>query len=232
MLKYLKPYKLDSPKRRFGEKADGGYVINEIAITGSQCLFTYGVGGTKVFEEDYVKATGNKAYLFDHTTGWPEFDVDNIKFTKEGLGVGDKCKMFKDHYDEYANGKTVLLKIDVENAEYEYFLNEDMNFLGRVCSGIILELHYIHEPMKRMVGTKILKDLSQNFYLTHIHGNNWAQECIGMDGFAVPIVLELSFVNKFLVKDLPELDRGDYPTELDFPNNANGADFKLIFNKF
>lgn len=231
MIELLKPYKIDSPKVRFGEKADGGYVINQVAIDNSSCLFTYGVGGTKVYEVDYVNATGKKAYLFDHTNGWPETDVDNIKFTSQGLGDCPKCKNFKAHYEEFNITGRVLLKIDTEGAEYEYFLDEDYDFLRRVCSGIILEIHTLQDPVRRVMAKKILKDLNKSFILTHIHGNVWGGES-GFDGFSVPNVMELSFVNRDYVGNRFERDLGEYPTELDYSNNPNMADLKILFNRF
>ena len=229
MLNLLKPYKIDSPKIRLGQKSDGGYVINEVAINESKYLFTYGVGGDTGYENDYHDHTGNDVYMFDHTNGRPASDKEGMHFRPQGLGDCDKCKDFKQHFEEFGISGPVLLKIDTEGAEYEYFLNADFDFLARVCTGIIIEFHWLHEPPRRIMAKKIFKELSKHFYLTHIHGNNWVDE-FAYDGFAVPIVMELSYVNKTLV-DKAEYDLGNFPTDLDYPNNANLPDRKILFHK-
>lgn len=228
LLKLLKPVCINSEKVRLGQNQDGGYVINEVAIKNSSILYTYGVGGDTGYEQAYRAMTGNPVMLYDPTHDMPNVP-EGMTFHKVGLGTG--ANRFTKHLDDEMGEKfDVLLKIDTEGAEYEYFMDENIQLLGLFCTGIILEIHHLNEPMRQLIMKRILKDLDNHFYLTHIHGNNWGGE-FGLEGFSVPNVMELSFVNKLLCS--PRADCSDiYPSPLlDFPNRADQPDCPLLFLK-
>ena len=172
LLKLLKPVCIDSEKIRLGQNQDGGYVINKVAIEKSNILYTYGVGGDTGYEVAYRNMTGNPVMLYDPTVDMPN-PPEGMIFNKKGLR-GSDADLFSRHYPEKSNilYSRVLLKIDTEGAEYEYFMNEDMDFLAQTCSGIILEVHHLNEPRRQLIMKRILKDLQKHFYLTNIHGNN------------------------------------------------------------
>lgn len=235
LLANLKPIKIASPKVRLGQKQDGGYVINEVAITKSNAIFTYGVGGDTGYEVGYRDMAHKPVFLFDPTHDMPN-PPEGMVFHKEGLGRGANCKMFKEHMGMYEGSDVnfykgmVLLKIDTEGAEYEYFMFEDIEFLSKSCTGIILEVHHLNEAIRQMIFESILLKLKQYFWLTHIHGNNWGGE-FGLEGFAVPNVMELSFVNKSIA-DFPSADFEEYPIKgIDFPNRPDQPDCPLLFLK-
>lgn len=229
LLKLLKPVCINSEKVRLGQNQDGGYVINEVAIKNSSILYTYGVGGDTGYEQAYRAMTGNPVMLYDPTHDMPNVP-EGMTFHKVGLGTGEN--RFTKHLDDEMGGKPVdvLLKIDTEGAEYEYFMDENIQLLGLFCTGIILEIHHLNEPMRQLIMKRILKDLDEYFFLTHIHGNNWGGE-FGLEGFSVPNVMELSFVNKLLCS--PRADCEDiYPSPgLDFPNRVDQPDCPLLFLK-
>lgn len=230
LLKLLKPVCIDSEKIRLGQNQDGGYVINKVAIEKSKLLYTYGVGGDVGYEVAYRNMTNNPVMLYDPTVDMPN-PPEGMQFFKKGLG-GDNKDLFSTHYNFVYPEYSVLLKIDTEGAEYEYFMNEDIGFLGSRCSGIILEVHHLNEPMRQLIFKRILRDLSDHFYLTHIHGNNWGGE-FGLEGFSVPNVLELSFVNKKISHLSVTVCSEIYPSPgLDFPNRADQPDCSLLFLKY
>lgn len=230
LLKLLKPVCIDSEKIRLGQNQDGGYVINKVAIESSSVLYTYGVGGDTGYEVAYRNMTGNSVMLYDPTIDMPN-PPEGMTFYKRGLG-GNGNDLFSIHFSvNWSINNKVLLKIDTEGAEYEYFMNEDIAFLSECCTGIILEVHHLNEPMRQLIFKRILKDLQKYFYLTHIHGNNWGGE-FGLEGFSVPNVLELSFVNKQICKLSDTVCSEIYPVPgLDFPNRADQPDCSLLFLK-
>lgn len=229
LLKLLKPVCIDSEKIRLGQNQDGGYVINKVAIEKSNILYTYGVGGDTGYEVAYRNMTGNPVFLFDPTVDMPN-PPEGMTFYKKGLG-GNYADLFSTHsFMTHPNDmENVLLKIDTEGAEYEYFMNEDIECL-KYCTGIILEVHHLNEPIRQLIFKRILKDLEEYFYLTHIHGNNWGGE-FGLEGFSVPNVMELSFVNK-QIAEASTVCSDIYPCPgLDFPNRADQPDCSLLFLK-
>ncbi len=288
MLELLKPYDIKSNKVRLGPEGDGGYVVPELAIEKCTTLFTYGYGGDKRFEDDFIAKYKKANYLFDHTVGIDNWDSGDQHFIDEGLGSSfdnesemkeklekllDKPQLLnqmfeefkqdiknktlirklrtrlhddaedfknflnyvsvrdvKDHYQMLNVSGDILLKIDTEGAEYDYFMNVDVDNLASFTSGLIVEFHWIDQEHNRQRFIQILNKLNPHYILTHFHGNNWGGE-FTFEGKNVPRVPELTFVNRKHVTEF-SLDDRDYPIAgLDFPNNGNAADCDLSFLK-
>lgn len=245
MLNLIKPYDIKQPKVRLGPKTpgphnhgDGGYVTNEIVITESVALFTYGVAGDIRYEEEYAKKYNKPAYLYDFTVDQPAEPAPGLKFKKEGIGINKpQCKDFLFHYNENKIKGDVLLKIDVEGAEYDYFINADIRAIADVTTGIILEVHALEQQNYRDQLVEVLTKLKPYYFLTHTHGNNWGGtfdliERINeskFTGYVVPRVMEFAFTNKRYA-DVAIPDNTKYPIDgLDLPNNANIPDNNLDF---
>jgi len=245
MINLIKPYDIKQPKVRLGPKnygahehGDGGYVTNENVITESVALFTYGVAGDIRYEEEYAKKYNKPAFLYDFTVDQPVNPAPGLVFKKEGLGIGkDKCKDFLDHYKENNIKGDVLLKIDIEGAEYDYFTSANVKALADVTTGIILEVHNLHDSNVRPQLETILNKLKPYYFITHVHGNNWGGTFDLIErvndskftGYTVPIVIEFAFTNKkYANVAIP--DNQKYPIAgLDMPNNADRPETNLDF---
>jgi hypothetical protein len=136
----------------------------------------------------------------------------------------------KEHYNQYNLQGDILLKIDTEGAEFDYFLNEDIDDLSSFVAGIILEVHWIDQEPIRNKFISMMEKINKHFVVTHVHGNNWGGE-FEYEGHKVPRVPEFSFVNKkYLSTYTP--DNQDYPIQgLDYPNNPNLSECDLSFLK-
>ena len=131
----------------------------------------------------------------------------------------------------------MLLKIDIEGAEYDYFTSVDIKAVADVTTGIVLEVHNVHDPKYRDQLVTVLNKLKPYYFLTHIHGNNWGGtfdliERINdskFTGYSLPVVMEFTFVNKrYANVAIP--DNQKYPIAgLDMPNNADRPDTNLDF---
>ena len=97
LITLLKPYSINSLKKRLGPNNDGGYVISEIVLEKCNSLFTYGVGADIGYEEDFVNLYNKKAYLFDHTIDgyWINSKNKLLSYYHEGLGYGENCRGFE-----------------------------------------------------------------------------------------------------------------------------------------
>jgi hypothetical protein len=230
-IKVLKPYNIFQKKKRIGPNEDGGYVCSEYVLENCSALMTYGVGHDTRYEEEFVRTYNKPAYLFDHTLGWKEeFERNGMKFVPEGLGSAENCKDFYEHYQRYGLSGDILLKIDVEGAEWDFFRNVDINNLKNSVMGIVLEIHWIDSMEIRKNLADMFNKISPYFILEHTHANSWGYN-FEYNGMTIPSVLELSFVNrKFVEKS--EIDTADYPIiGLDYSNNPNIEDVKLDFLK-
>ena len=64
---FLQPIKV-SKLKRFGRKADGGYVIEPKILQKSNHLLSFGLGDDWSFELDCIKNNSNiKIFIYDHT---------------------------------------------------------------------------------------------------------------------------------------------------------------------
>ena len=79
--------------------------------------------------------------------------------------------------------------------------------------------------------TILLEKLQKDFVLLHIHGNNnapsiFANNVIG----ALPSVIELSYINKALVKSYDISDNQKFPKSFDMPNTTDSLElnFELL----
>jgi len=227
---YLKPKNLNQNKIRVGPHEDGGYVCSEFLFEKCNTLFNYGVGNECRYEYDFVKRFNKPAYLFDHTIGresglWAE----NVNFINEGLGFGQpNVKHFYEHYDELNLSGEILLKIDVEGYEYEYFKNVDESRLENLVCGLMIEVHWLDSPVNREGFINMMKIIDKYFVLNHIHGNVWGGTWIH-DGIEIPKVMELSFVNRKYITEIKE-DKTSYPVNgLDWSNKKDYPDLVLNF---
>ena len=230
MLKYFKPQDINSPKKRLGADRDGGYVMPELVLNKCVALFTYGVGGDTSYEVDFEKQYQKPVYMFDHTIGQENWDKDNLHFINEGLGSGDKCKDFIDHYNQFNIQGDVFLKIDTEGAEFDYFENVDIDKLSEKVVGMVIEVHWLEQESNRTRFINMMDKINKHFIVVHTHGNNWGGE-FEYEHFIVPRVPEFSFINKRYVSDYKP-DNQDYPIAgIDFPNNPSVTDCNLDFLK-
>jgi len=228
-LNTLKPKNTNHKKIRLGPPEDGGYVMPEIVLETCTALFTYGVGNEIRYELEFAQKYNKPVYMFDHTTGRENYSINEfIHFYAEGLGFEEKCKDVIEHYNELKIEGDIFLKIDIEGGEYDYLLQTNIEKIASFTNGINLEIHWIDDINNRNKLIQVLDRLSFYFTLCHIHGNNWG----GLwqyEGFDIPKVLELSFINKKLVESEEE-DKQTYPISgLDVANNPNVPDYLLTY---
>jgi len=245
MLQLLKPYDIKQEKVRLGPKTpgrdnhgDGGYIAPANILEKSVALFTYGVAGDIRYETEYAGKYGKPAYLYDHTVNHPVNPAPNLTFKAEGLGINVvNCKDFLAHYAENKIVGDVLLKVDIEGAEYDYFNAANMKEIAHVTTGVILEIHELYRPEIREKFISMMNKFKPYFVVNHVHANNWGGKFDFIErvhdskftGYVVPNVIEITFVNKRYV-DVMIPDNGKFPVPgLDLPNNANTDDLNLDF---
>lgn len=229
VLDLLKPKNVGHKKVRLGPPEDGGYVMPEIVLEKCSALFTYGVGHDVRYELEFNEKYNKPVHMFDHTVGKENHMIkENVNFYNEGLGFVENCKDVIDHYNDLKIEGDIFLKIDIEGAEYDYILQTDVEKIASIANGISLEIHWIDNTDNRNKFIQVMEKLTPYFTLCHVHGNNWG----GLweyEGFQVPKVFELSFINKKLV-ETEELDTEKYPIEgLDIPNNPREKDYTLDY---
>jgi hypothetical protein len=118
---------------------------------------------------------------------------------------------------------TIFLKMDIEGGEY-LCLPQLMPYLDKI-NGMAIEFHGLAVADMKFDG--ILDELSNKFYVAHVHGCNCAKLIYNTN---IPSVIEITFINKKLVHEKIVLSNKTYPVEgLDSPCDKNKQDYKLVF---
>ena len=232
MINQLKIYNVGE-KIRIGNTYDGGYVISKQMLEDSECLFSYGINNEISFDEDYIRHTGKKVYGYDHTINGVQTQYPNLfKWYKKGLSGTPRSNTdnFINHYKQLGISGRVLLKVDVEECEYEWLQNTDLQELAKITTGLVLEMHEIHREDVTDKFINCLTELNKHFYLCHVHGNNYGPT-FNYQGCNVPIVAELTFIPKDIVKEVSDSTE-IFPTKLDNPNDSSIPDINLDFILF
>lgn len=117
----------------------------------------------------------------------------------------------------------IFLKMDIEGAEYK--VTQDIINNAKRIGYIACEYHHIAENPQRFNET--INQLSEHYYLAHIHGNNHGAYSTELD---FPDTVELTWVNKGLVPVKPPSSDNSYPvSNLDNPCNHKKPDYKIVF---
>jgi hypothetical protein len=207
---------------RLGKKNDGGYVVPTKALEAADVLMGYGIFDDISFERDFSKNYNKTSYGFDCgvrniTTGDPK-----CHFLSECIGSSDylyknqKSSGVISSFTEQRQrlnltNKKILIKMDIEGAEYNVM--EDILKYSKDITGIVLEVHDVDKKSKELL--KILYSLDENFILVHVHGNN----CSGkVRRINLPKVLELTYINKYLVDTYQISSNQKHPLPIDQVN--------------
>ena len=193
--------------QRFGEAHDGGYLMCGNLLTGVQAAYSYGISG-------YDQWGCDVAGKFNVTTH--QYDCFNLTkpvcaggktiFHAECVAAGARTEEGR-AFDTIAGqiakngdgGKRIVLKIDVEGAEWESLAALSDDLLQRIDQ-LTVEFHWKHDGHFKWYPADtyipLVQRLKQFFEVAHLHFNNAA--CIdGLDPFPT-WAYEVLFVNKRL----------------------------------
>ena len=175
-----------------------------------------------------------------------QFPLRRIFFISKEQEVGPKktgnCDTIENQINENGDtGKRLLLQMDVEGAEWDTLIHTPNSVLG-LFDQIVIEVHGLASDVSKPLDggelyevvmdkkIKVLRKINALFYLYHVHANTEGG-LYYIDWFKVPDVLELTFVNKKVVKDA-EYSKVIFPTEFDRPNTKGKKEIELHFWPF
>lgn len=221
-------------KIRLGNNGDGGYVIYDIDNQKNiyDCYISCGVSNEESFSRDFIKKynmTKENSYAFDGTIeDYPYEYTRDITFIKKNIGNNndDKTTNLNFLFERYNN---IFLKMDIEGWEFEWLLQMTPDKLEKIKQ-IAIEVHGVNDDswnFKQKDKINCFNKLNEKFYLIHLHGNNNA----GMQN-NIPDVLELTYINKNIINYIPEKNKKNLPSSLDYPNCNDKKDFQLNMHQF
>ena len=217
---------------RFGEAHDGGYLMCGNLLGGVRSGYSYGIGGYDQWGCDISAKLDVTVHQYDcFNTEQPSCFRGETVFHAECVGAtretvdGRVFDTIASHFTR--NGDTaerVVLKIDVEGAEWESLLTASDRVLQQIDQ-LAVEFHWVEDEQFRWIQDEkhlqVVRRLKQFFEVAHIHFNN--ASCIGDLQPFPSSAYEVLFVSKRLaVVGASRKAHSLHP--LDAPNNPSLAD--------
>lgn len=231
----LIPYDVpEFTKKRLGKNGDGGYVVPMDVLKEVEAVVVFGINDEDSFEKDlanYVDPKKVPFYLCDPFVPYTAAGTNDFTFCSLGLAGETKGNMITlpDFLRRYSlEGKKILLKVDIEGAEWESFASlRPADLQNVVC--FIVEFHRLIHLQELPLQNKTFDLLNSAFFLNHCHVNNNGL-IFTFDQYLYPDVLECTYVNTSLIrKSNLSLERRTemYPSILDQANIDVRPDYPI-----
>ena len=192
---------------RFGEVHDGGYLMCGNLLGNVRAGYSYGISNYDKWGCDISTRFGVTLHQYDcFDTRQPACSSGKTVFHAECIGPSAATiegRAFDTFSGQFArNGdqfKRIVLKIDVEGAEWDSFLSAPDAVLQGIDQ-LVVEFHWLHEDggawLQDEKYLRVVRRLKQFFEIAHLHFNNGS--CIqGLEPFPA-WAYEVLFVSKRL----------------------------------
>jgi hypothetical protein len=223
--KLLQPVALaNCTLERFGEPHDGGYLMCANLMDGAQAAYSYGISGYDKWGCDVSTRLKVRLHQYDcFNPTRPVCQGGDTVFHDECVGAAttvEEGRTFDTILNQLAKngdaGKRIVLKMDVEGAEWDSFLHAP-DELFRQIDQMAIEFHG-SDDVKFL---HAVRRLTQFFHVVNLHFNNYSCTS-GLEPFP-SWAYEVLLVNKRLGVVDPGT-RAELPHPLDAPNNAGVPD--------
>lgn len=210
---------------RYGRSNDGGYLMCENLLSGATAAYSYGIEHEDTWGCAISERTGVVIHQYDCFTA-DRPTCPNGKFDFHSECIGPRAEAIDGRpYDTFTNqiarngdgGKRLIVKMDVEGAEWDSLLNTSDEVLETIDQ-LSMELHGFKEPKY----AELIRKLGRTFYLVNLHANNWS--CAKSANPLSSEAYEVLFVNKRLGILDPSKPGRTPGTPPDEPNNAAAPD--------
>jgi len=187
-------------KVRIGASSDGGYVMLDDFGTVSSA-YSIGIGRDVSWDLD-LAARGLTIFQFDHTVLHSPVSHRLFRFEQLGLGVKTEPNARLETLENMLcrqtdKTKQLILKIDVEGAEWKIFDGLSDLVFPRFRQ-IICEFHNFHEISHEAWydrAYRVFSRLNKTHQAIHIHHNNWGPR-IRIGDVEIPFFAEITFASR------------------------------------
>ncbi len=180
---------------------------------------------------EYLNTLKRAAKLVMWKMKAPALEKEQIHFVPEGLAEQntEDFKTFGYHLSQYnLRDKKLLLKIDIEGAEYKVMQDEAFySHFGNVVQ-LLFEFHWLDTRLEKLVD--IFRKIERTHSLIHIHANNYGTT-FDYHGRQVPQVIEGAFLHNSFLRE-KKRSAASYPLKgLDYPCDKRKNDLAVDFFK-
>jgi len=226
----LQPVQLKNCEmKRYGLGRDEGYLLCDNLLEDIRAVYSYGIDGRdglgcEISTERKVPVRQYDCFNLER----PVCPLGNTQFHEECVGGVTKRDDAGRLFDTIENqiiknndaGKTLLLKMDIEGAEWESLAATSDEALQNVDQ-IAIEFHKNPDKLEYV---DLIKKLKKTFYIAHIHFNNSKYACTkGLDRPFPSWAFQVLMVNK-KVGILDDGRKPVLPNPLDEKDNPNLPD--------
>jgi hypothetical protein len=163
--------------KRFGSANDGGYLLCDNLSEGIESAYSYGVGPNDDFGCQVSTRYGVPVHQYDcFDPSRPACPEGVFVFHDECIGAAsdlDGRPVFDTLASQIARngdlGKRLLVKIDVEGAEWEALWATPDGVFAQIDQ-LPMELHGVDDPLS----LDVIRKLKRHFHLVNLHFNNHA----------------------------------------------------------
>ena len=229
LLENLQPVALANCElKRFGEPNDGGYLLCANLLTDVQSAYSYGISGYDGWGCDISRQLNVKVHEYDcfnlqqpvcaggALIFHPECVAGERSTDGEGRVFDTPAAQIERNGDA---GRHLVVKIDVEGAEWDTFMKAPDSVLDRIDQ-LAVEFHGVNEARFH----DVVQKLKQRFYIANLHFNNYscARSVRPFPAWAYEVL--------FVSKRVGILDRGKRAelSPLNTPNRSGSYDCQSI----
>lgn len=239
-LKLLSNFNIDAAAelkanlKRYGNDADGGYVLDSRITPETVCL-SLGISNEVSFDLEISKLI-SRLEMYDFSISGLPLEVPKSTFHRLGISSVPREGFIplEDAIERLESSASVILKMDIEGDEWDSLATCNRLVLER-CTQIVVEFHNLQSLPLRPDFDSLMDQFSQqmaNFAVVNVHGNNWDSFHI-IHGVPVPNVIEVTYLRRDWLESL-ESSFNNRGRNLNLANNPTRPDlilesFKRIF---
>ena len=181
---------------RIGKEGNGSYMLLD-DFNQDMHVYSFGIDVNTTFDEDIIART-RKAYLYDHTISGIAFSHPDVTFFRTGISGIDEPQNDKMSLETLVrnNGDydsdNLLLKMDVEGAEWEAIKSAPDELMGRFRQ-IAIEFHEMTDPAKKDLTLEVLRKLNRTHDLVYINSTN-SKPLEKAGDIVIPSYMEATYV--------------------------------------
>lgn len=205
---------------RVGSAGDGAYVMYD-DFGNDGIAYSLGIGDNVDWDLD-MAARGFDIYMYDYSIEMPPYANEHFHFYAERVGRPGKSLAEILRENGHSDRDDLILKMDIEAAEWELLRDVDSETLVRFQQ-IIVELHFPFD-LFRVYAEPLLEKINRTHQIVHIHANNVGGYDV-LDGIKFPMYLEVTWLRR---KDhMFKKSTRSFPTNLDCGNITDRNDISL-----
>ncbi|MGL6196783.1 MAG: FkbM family methyltransferase [Thermoguttaceae bacterium] len=211
---------------RVGRDNDGGYVMFDEFAAGS-VAYSFGISNDVSWDKDIANRNID-IYMYDHTIEKLPEENSRFHFFRNGI-TGNKsqksCKTMAEYIiaNGHNNQNNLVLKMDVEGAEWDFLNQVESNTLGQF-SQMVFEFHEMARGQYDNLICPALEKINKTHQLVHIHANNFGNIKLMGNRF-LPDTFEVTYLRRSDHEFAP--CSRSFPTRWDQPCNPLIPDIYL-----